>query len=82
VLRARRGWYGACAEGPTRRSRCQVARQHARDRLGPAAVLAAGAEVVNRSARAIDVQLRSSALYHHGDTASLNTALMLGVAWR
>ncbi len=55
---------------------------YSRDGLGPAAVLAAGAELVNRREWAIDVQLRGSALYHYGDTASLNTGLMLGVAWR
>jgi hypothetical protein len=55
---------------------------YARDGLGPAAVLAAGAEVVSRRSWAIDVQLRGSALYHYGDTAALNTGLLLGVAWR
>jgi hypothetical protein len=55
---------------------------YSRDGLGPAAVLAAGAEVVSRRDWALDVQLRGSALYHYGDSAALNTCLMLGIAWR
>jgi hypothetical protein len=55
---------------------------YSRDGLGPAAVLAAGAEIVQRPDWALDMQLRGSALYHYGDAAALNTALMLGLAWR
>ena len=55
---------------------------YARDGLGPAAVLAAGAELISRPEWALDVQLRGSALHHHGDSAALNTCFMLGVAWR
>jgi hypothetical protein len=56
--------------------------RYARDGLGPAAVLAAGAELMSRAEWAMDVQFRGGALYHHGDSAALNTCLMLGVAWR
>ncbi len=55
---------------------------YARDGLGPAAVLAAGAELMSRPEWAMDVQFRGGALYHQGDSAALNTCLMLGVAWR
>jgi len=55
---------------------------YSRDGLGPAAVLAAGVEVVNRRDWAIDVQLRGSALHHYGDTAALNTGLLIGASWR
>jgi hypothetical protein len=53
-----------------------------RDGLAPAALIAAGVELVQRPSWSLDLQLRAAAMSHYGETAVLTHGLFVGASWR
>jgi hypothetical protein len=53
-----------------------------RDGLAPAALIAAGFEIVRRPSWSLDLQLRAAAMSHYGETAVLTHGLFVGASWR
>jgi len=52
-----------------------------RNGLGPAALIAAGVQLIERPTWSLDVQLRSAAMSHYAETAVLTHGLLVGASW-
>jgi hypothetical protein len=53
-----------------------------RDGLAPAALVAAGVELLRHPSWSLDLQIRSAALLHYGQSVVLTNGLLAGVSWR